>query len=189
MEARSRDELRFLVFLGSVALHSVLGTCDRLRTACGIVKRKRLCGVGYNGSVSGTAHCDDAGHKMISGHCKRTRHGEANAVSNTSEEHVRGGQAIIIATPCLDCVKTLAEEGVKEIDYIGSYENAEGKEYIEELACEKGIALRQHNIDLADLFQTLLDRLAQKGGLLANAGYRLQIIKIPDPKLKREEKE
>jgi dCMP deaminase len=172
--------MRFTVFLGSVVLHSTLGTCDRLRTACGIVKDKRLRGVGYNGSVSGTAHCDDVGHKMISGHCKRTRHGEANAVSNTSEEHVRGGQAIVIATPCLDCIKTLAEEGIREIDYVGSYENAEGKEYIEELARDAGIILRSHNIDFRDLFQALFDRLAQKGGLLANAGYQLQIVKIFD---------
>lgn len=47
--------------------------------------------------------------------------------------------------------------------------------------------LRQHDIDWRDLFQDIFDLLASEGGILANAGYRLQIIKISDSKLKKEE--
>lgn len=174
-----RDTMRFFVFLASTAIHSVLGTCDRLRTACGIVKDKRLCSIGYNGSVSGMPHCDDAGHLMSDNHCIRTRHGEKNAISNTDREHLREGQAIIIATPCLICIQDLAEEGVTEIDYVGTYDNARGKEHIDDFIKTKGITLRAHQIDWAELFQNLFDLLARDGGLLARAGYRLRIVKEP----------
>jgi len=177
--SEERNKIRFKVFLGSVILHSVLGTCDRLRTACGIVKNKRLRGVGYNGSVSGLPHCDDAGHLMDDNHCIATRHGEANAISNTAREDLRGGEAIVIATPCINCIKDLAEEGVKKVDYLGNYANARGKEHLEAIAHAKGMVLKQHEIDLADLFQNLFDLLARKGGALQRAGYRLKVVKEP----------
>ena len=177
MTKEKREELRFNVFTASVALHSVLGTCDRLRIASGAVKDKRLRGVGYNGSVSGLSHCDDVGHLMVDGHCMRTRHGEVNLISNTDREHLKGAQVIVVATPCLECVKDLAHEGVAEIHYIGLYGNAAGKEHIETIAKEKGIKLIQHNVDYQELFQMLFDNLASKGGILERAGYKLRIVK------------
>jgi dCMP deaminase len=174
-----RELMRFRVFLGSIIMHSALATCDRLRTGCGIIKNKRLRGVGYNGSVSGLPHCDDAGHLMEDNHCVATRHGEANAISNTSRDDLRGGQAIVIATPCINCIKDLAEEGVIEIDYIGSYSNARGKEHLDKIVKSKGITLRQHEVDFAELFQYLFDLLARKGGAFYRAGYRLKVVKEP----------
>jgi len=174
---KSRDEMRFLVFLASVALHSVMATCDRLRTACGIVKDKRLRGVGYNGSISGFPHCDESEHIIEDGHCIATRHGEVNAITNTDRQHLRDGQAIVIATPCIDCMKDLAEEGITRIDYIGAYNNSKGKDYISEIAKLRKIELRQHDIDWAEVFQYLFDLLARKGGILYRAGYRLRIAK------------
>ena len=172
-----REKLRFSVFLGSVILHSALGTCDRLRTASGAIKDKRLRGVGYNGSVSGLAHCDEVGHLIVEGHCLRTRHGEKNLISNTDREHLRGAKVIVIGTPCLDCLKDLAHEGVAEVHYTGTYDNSIGKEYISRVAKEKGMLLKYHNIDIAELFQGLFDNLYKKGGVLARAGYRLKIKK------------
>lgn len=179
----SRDDLRFKVFLGSVALHSALGTCDRLRTACGIINNKRLRGFGYNGSVSGLPHCDEVGHLLDNNHCIRTRHGEVNAITNTDRKDIQGGQAIVIATPCMDCAKDLAQEGIRRIDYVGSYSNALGKQHLQDLAKLKNIELVNHTIDWADFFQELFDLLTKKGGMLANAGYRLEVKKQP---LKKE---
>ncbi len=175
----NRDQIRDLAFWCSIAAHSVLATCDRLRTACGIVQNKRLHGVGFNGSVSGLEHCDDANHHIEDNHCLRTRHGEANAITNTPREHLRGGRAMVIATPCIDCIKDLAEEGIARIDYVGDYANAKGKEFIKLLCEKKNIELKQHEIDWADLFQNLFDLLARKGGILCRAGYRLKITKEP----------
>ena len=176
---KDRQETRFMVFLASIDLSSVMGTCDRLRTACGIVKDKRLRGVGYNGSVTGLPHCDDVGHLMEDNHCIATRHGEANAISNTDPRHLNGGQAIIVATPCINCIKDLAEAGVQEVVYVGSYGNARGKEHLEKFTQQKGMSLRPIEVDWADLFQNLFDLLAKKGGILYRAGYRLKVTKIP----------
>lgn len=176
---KDRQETRSMVFLASIALHSIMGTCDRLRTACGIVKNKRLRGVGYNGSVTGLPHCDDVGHLMEDNHCIATRHGEANAISNTDRQHLNGGQAIVIATPCINCIKDLAEAGVQEVVYVGSYSNARGKDRLESIAQQKGMALRPIEVDWADLFQNLFDLLARRGGVLYRAGYRLKITKVP----------
>ncbi|MBI2065253.1 MAG: hypothetical protein HYT62_04330 [Candidatus Yanofskybacteria bacterium] len=174
---KEREKLRSSVFLGSVVLHSALGTCDRLRTASGVVKDKRLRGVGYNGSVSGLAHCDDIGHLMVEGHCLRTRHGEKNLISNTDREHLRGAKVIVIGTPCLDCLKDLAHEGVAEVNYTGTYNNSIGKEHIEYIAKEKGMVLKYLNVDFADLFQELFNNLSRKGGILEWAGYKLEVVK------------
>lgn len=174
---KDRGKLRFNVFLGSVALHSALATCDRLRTASGAIKDKRLRGVGYNGSVSGLAHCDEVGHLMVEGHCLRTRHGEKNLISNTDREHLKGAKVIVVGTPCLECLKDLAHEGVAEVCYAGSYNNSIGKEHITKIAKEKGMILKNVNVDFADLFQELFDNLSQKGGVLERAGYKLKIKK------------
>jgi len=177
MNKSKRDKIRFDVFLASVALHSALATCDRLRMACGIVNKKRLRGIGYNGSISGLSHCDDVGHIMEDGHCIATRHGEVNAISNTSREDIRGGQAIVTATPCINCLKDLIEEGIKEIDVVGEYSNSRGNKHIKKIANQRGVLLKSHNIDWAKLFQELFDLLARKGGILYRAEYKLKVIK------------
>ena len=173
----TREELRQLVFLVSTIAHSVLGTCDRLRVACGIVKNKRLRGLGFNGSVNGLPHCDDVGHLMEDNHCVATVHAERNATINVSREHLQGAQAIVTATPCLPCVQDLLQCGVARVDYYGIYTNSLGASKIAEQAEAKGVPLVQHEIDLAETFQQLFDLLARKGGVLSNAGYRLRVTK------------
>ena len=116
---------------------------------------------------------------MEDNHCIATRHGEANAISNTDPRHLNGGQAIIVATPCINCIKDLAEAGVQEVVYVGSYGNARGKEHLEKITQQKGMSLRPIEVDWADLFQNLFDLLAKKGGILYRAGYRLKVTKIP----------
>lgn len=177
MKKKDREKLRSSVFLGSVVLHSALGTCDRLRVASGAINDKRLRGVGFNGSVSGLDHCDDVGHLMVDGHCLRTRHAEKNLISNTEREHLKGAKVIVTGTLCLDCLKDLAHEGVAEVYYTGKYANSAGNKYNQKLAKEKGIVLKYQKVDYADLFQNLFNSLAVKGGVLERAGYRLKIKK------------
>lgn len=174
-----RQKMRFDVFLGATILHSILSSCNRLHTACAIIKNKRLQGVGYNGSVNGEPHCDDVGHLMVEGHCVRTRHGEKNAISNTDRCHIRDGEAIVIATPCIECAKDLIHEGVKAIHYVGSYANAKGNEEVAEIAQRQHVVMRQFDLDFAELFQRLFDLMARPGGVLNRAGYRLKISKEP----------
>lgn len=184
-----RDSLRFLVFTISTLAHSVMASCDRLRTATGIFKGKRLRGVGYNGSLPGHKHCDEAGHLLIDSHCLRTRHGEKNALSNTPEQFKQGGEAIVLGTPCITCVQDLIHEGIKTIHYVGEYQNARGKEEIQSIANQAGVSLVQHNIDWQEHLQTLCDLLTRKGGILWLAGYRLKITKesLQPPEERKEQ--
>ena len=175
--SEKRDKLRFKVFLTSVVNHSVLGTCDRLRASCGIVKEKCLRGVGYNGSLSGLPHCDDVGHIMEGGHCLATRHAEDNSITNTGREFLQGGTAIMPFAPCLDCLKDLAAAGITRIDYVSEYGNNRGQEHRDDILRRKNIIIQRHNIDWQEIYQEIFDLMAREGGVLHHAGYRLKVIK------------
>lgn len=176
----SREHTRFMVFVLSTVLHSVLSTCDRLRTATCIFKNKRLRGIGYNGSLPGQPHCDEAGHRIVEGHCLRTRHGERNALSNVEMvEHRRNAESIVLGTSCLDCVNEQVAEGIKKIHCVGKYKNAKGKEDIDEVTGRAGVELIEYNFDWALEFQKMFDLLTRPGGVLWFAGYRLKITKEP----------
>ena len=51
-------------FMDIAEMVSRRGTCDRKRVGCVMVKDRRILATGYNGSMSGAEHCDDAGHMM-----------------------------------------------------------------------------------------------------------------------------
>ena len=40
-------------------------TCDRKSVGAVIVRGKTILSTGYNGSIKGAKHCDDAGHEMV----------------------------------------------------------------------------------------------------------------------------
>lgn len=154
-------------FLLLATMYSARGSCDRLRTACVLVKNKRIVGAGYNGSVSGLESCDDAGHLIIDNHCMRTIHGERNAIDNSVGD-LDGATAYVIATPCLDCVKVLLQRGIKRIVYVGSYENSKAKEHINDFCHKKEVSLEQISADPSyalGLMGKALRRLRGTGGL------------------------
>lgn len=182
MASVERQHMFQLAFLVSTVSHSILGTCDRLRVACGIISDKRLRGLGFNGSVRGLPHCEDVGHLLDEGHCVATVHAEDNAVVNTDPDYLKGAQAIVTATPCINCIKRLLHAGIARIDYYGEYSNSLGKSRIAEMARAKEVPLEQHQVQWDGVFQELFDLLARKGGVLRNAGYRLRVVREPlDP--------
>ena len=175
----NRNQLRDKVFWLVTLLHSVLGTCDRLRTASSAEKNKRLIGFGYNGSLPGNQHCDEVGHLLIDGHCERTRHGETNLRINATSS-LDGATVRIIGTPCLPCVRDeLISYGVRKIEYAGSYSNAKGKEIIiiEELARANAVNLLQKDVDWVETLQSVLDKLSEPGGVFYGQGFRLKVLK------------
>ena len=98
-------------------------TCDRLHVGAVIVKNKNILSTGYNGSISGTPHCDDAGHLLVGGHCVRTVHAEANAIVQAARNGVCVDGATIYATflPCWNCFKLIINAGIKRIVYGSEY--------------------------------------------------------------------
>lgn len=98
-------------------------TCDRLHVGCVLVRDKCVISTGYNGSISGMAHCDDIGHDFVDGHCIRTAHAEQNAICQAAKNghSTDGCTAYITHSPCWTCFKLLVQCGVKGIIYENEY--------------------------------------------------------------------
>jgi dCMP deaminase len=94
-------------------------TCDRKRVGAVLVRDRMILSTGYNGSVRGMPHCDEAGHMMEDGHCIATVHAEANAVLQAARNGVAidGATVYTTASPCWACFKLLANAGVVRIVY------------------------------------------------------------------------
>ncbi len=114
-------------------------TCDRKHIGAVVVRDKTILSTGYNGSLRGASHCDDAGHDMDNGHCVRTVHAESNAVAQAAKNGVAldGSDLYVTASPCLTCFKLVANCGIKAVYYKEFYRD----ERINDYARQAGLQL------------------------------------------------
>jgi dCMP deaminase len=114
-------------------------TCDRKHVGAIIVRNKMILSTGYNGSIRGAPHCDDAGHDMENDHCVRTVHAEANAVAQAARNGVmiEGAEVFVTSSPCLTCFKLVANAGIRVVHYKEFYRD----ERITTYANQAGIRL------------------------------------------------
>jgi len=124
-------------------------TCDRKHIGAVIVRDKTILSTGYNGSIRGMPHCDEAGHMMENDHCVATIHAEANAVLQAAKNGVMidGSEVYISASPCWPCFKMLANAGIKKIYYGEFYRD----ERIFDVAKKIGIELTHIKVDQSKL--------------------------------------
>jgi len=117
-------------------------TCDRKFVGAVIVRDKTILSTGYNGSVRGLPHCDEAGHMMEDGHCVRTIHAETNAIIQAAKNGTRidDGTIYVTASPCWACFKTITNAGIKRIVF--------GEFYRDPRIFEVSQALRIELVDL-----------------------------------------
>ena len=113
-------------------------TCDRKHVGAVIVRGKTILATGYNGSIRGLAHCDDAGHEMENTHCVRTIHAEANAIVQSARHGVRleDSEIYITASPCYDCFKLIANAGINKIYFGEFYRDKQIMDHAKELGIE-----------------------------------------------------
>lgn len=113
-------------------------TCDRKNVGAVIVRDKTILSTGYNGSLRGAPHCDEAGHDMENGHCVRTVHAEANAIAQAAKNGVRIDEAemYVTASPCLTCFKLVANAGIRTIYYKEFYRDNRITEYAKQANVE-----------------------------------------------------
>lgn len=106
-------------FMGIARQVSTRSTCDRKYVGAVIVRNKLILATGYNGSISGLDHCDEAGHLMEDGHCVRTVHAEANAIVQAarSGNSLEGAGIYVTASPCFHCFKLIANSGIVRIAF------------------------------------------------------------------------
>lgn len=104
-------------FMDIAEAASSRSTCDRLHVGAVIVRNKTLISTGYNGSISGLPHCDEADHIIENGHCTRTVHAEANAIVQAAKNgsSTDGCTMYVTASPCWECFKLIANSGIKRI--------------------------------------------------------------------------
>ncbi len=113
-------------FMQIVHAVSKRATCDRGKTACIIVKNKRIIATGYVGSPIGLPHCDEVGHLYEmrydeqgnkTEHCIRTIHAEQNAIAQAAKYgiSVDGATLYMKLEPCFWCAKQLINAGIKRI--------------------------------------------------------------------------
>lgn len=112
-------------FLAMAGLAATRGTCDRKRVGCVIVRDRAVLATGYNGSPSGTPHCDDVGHLIEDGHCIRTVHAEQNAVCQAARRGtaLEGATAYVTCAPCHSCLRTLISSGIVRVVFSEPYRN------------------------------------------------------------------
>lgn len=113
-------------------------TCDRKHVGAVIVRNRTILATGYNGSLQGLEHCDDAGHMMENGHCVRTIHAEANAIIQAARNGVAidGGSVYVSASPCWNCFKMIANAGLKRIVFGEFYRDPRIFEFAHRLGIE-----------------------------------------------------
>ena len=113
-------------------------TCNRKHVGAVIVRGKTILATGYNGSIRGLAHCDEAGHEMDNTHCVRTIHAEANAIVQSARHGVRieDSEIYITASPCYDCFKMIANVVIRKIYFGEFYRDERIMEHAKELDIE-----------------------------------------------------
>lgn len=118
------------------------GTCDRKQVGAVIVRERRILTTGYNGSASGTPHCDDVGHLMEHDHCVRTVHSEINALLQAARLgiSIEMGTLYTTAFPCWNCMKAIASSGIWQVAFSEGYRV---DEKVKELAEQSRVELRK----------------------------------------------
>ena len=113
-------------------------TCDRKHVGTVIARDHQILATGYNGSIAGLEHCDEAGHMMEDGHCVRTVHAENNAILQAARNGVRidGATIYITASPCWHCFKMIANAGLKRIVFGEFYRDPRIFEFAKRLGIE-----------------------------------------------------
>ena len=126
-------------FLKLAMLASERATCPRMHCGCVLVKHKNVIATGYNGSLPGDEHCDEAGCMVIDNHCVRTVHAELNALAQAAKHgnSVAGATAYITNMPCTTCAKALIAAGIKRIVVFSDFHDTLALEF-----CKKaGVAI------------------------------------------------
>lgn len=132
-------------FMANAELISKRSTCDRAFVGAVLVKDNRIIATGYNGGVSETDNCDQAGHQMEAGHCIRTVHAEMNALIQCAKEGIstKGTEIYVTHFPCINCTKALLQAGIVKITYKNEYRP---HDFAIELLVKKGVSYQQHDV-------------------------------------------
>lgn len=121
-------------FMIKAKISSIRSTCNSRPAGCVIVRDKQILSTGFNGAMSGDAHCTDQEdingepfcfHRSLNlkgdgkyDFCKSV-HAEANAVAMAARAGIslKGATIYTTLSPCYTCFKQLVGAGVERIFY------------------------------------------------------------------------
>ena len=108
-------------FMSIALLASCRSPCERLHVGSVIVKNKRIVSMGYNGFISGAEHKS----RVKDNHEQSIIHSEINAITDCAKRgaSLEGSNIYITHYPCINCFRSIAACGIKEIYYLHDYKN------------------------------------------------------------------
>ena len=118
-------------FMSIALLASQRSPCTRLNVGSVIVKNNRLISMGYNGFIPGAPHIS----RVKDNHEQSIIHSEINAITDCAKRgtSLEGSKIYVTHFPCINCFRSIAACGIKEIIYLEEYKN---DLIVEELANE-----------------------------------------------------
>ena len=125
-------------FMSISVLASQRSPCTRLNVGSVIVKNNRLISMGYNGYIPGAPHIS----RVQDNHEQSIIHSEINAITDCAKRGTSLEDAKIYVThyPCINCFRSIAACGIKEIIFLNDYKN---NPIIEELANDASITIKK----------------------------------------------
>lgn len=142
-------------FLKLAMLASERATCPRMHCGCVLVKNKEVVATGYNGSIPGDAHCEDAGCLLVDNHCVRTVHAEMNALIQAAKRGhpIEGVTAYVTNMPCTTCAKALITGGIRRVVVFSDYHGTLATEFF----AKAGVAIDKHAVPATGIAYNLKD--------------------------------
>jgi dCMP deaminase len=125
-------------FMSIALLASQRSPCERLQVGSVIVKNNRIISMGYNGYIPGAPHIS----RVKDNHEQSIIHSEINAITDCAKRgaSLENGKIYVTHYPCINCFRSIAACGIKEIMYLDEYKN---DPIIQELAKDSGIIIKQ----------------------------------------------
>jgi dCMP deaminase len=123
-------------FMSIALLASCRSPCERLHVGSVIVKNNRIISMGYNGFISGANHTS----RVVDNHEQSIIHSEINAISDCAKRgaSLEASRIYITHYPCINCFKSIAACGIKEIYYMNDYHN---NPLVEDLSKDSNITI------------------------------------------------
>lgn len=137
-ETKSIERINWDEYFMSIALlASQRSPCKRLHVGSVVVKDNRIISMGYNGFISGAPHIS----RLKDDHEQSIIHSEVNALADCAKRGVSLDNSKIYIThyPCINCFRSIAACGIKEIVYLYDYKN---DEIVLQLAIDSAIIIR-----------------------------------------------
>ena len=127
-------------FMSIALLASQRSSCQRLNVGSVIVKNNRLISMGYNGYIPGAPHIS----RLQDNHEQSIIHSEINAITDCAKRGTSLDDSKIYIThyPCINCFRSIAACGIREIIYLDDYNN---NHIVQELANDSNIKITKLN--------------------------------------------